>query len=66
MLQRKKEKRKGKEECGVGVVSASLGMLSNFQDVYRFWAFVSRFLDADFVEKEKWRYTALNQSTVEV
>ncbi|KAK6137564.1 hypothetical protein DH2020_028684 [Rehmannia glutinosa] len=24
------------------------------------------FLDADFVEKERWRYTALNQTTVEV
>lgn len=61
-------KRRGKEGCefGVGVVSASLGMLSNFEDVYRLWAFVSRFLDADFVEKERWRYTALNQTTVEV
>lgn len=61
-------KRRGKEgsDLGVGVVSASLGMLSNFEDVYRLWAFVSRFLDADFVEKERWRYTALNQTTVEV
>ncbi|KAH6818187.1 hypothetical protein C2S51_001790 [Perilla frutescens var. frutescens] len=55
-----------RDSCGVGVVSASLGMLSNFEDVYRIWAFISRFLDADFVEKEKWRYTALNQTTVEV
>ncbi|XP_057811994.1 uncharacterized protein LOC131026226 [Salvia miltiorrhiza] len=57
---------KKKMDCGVGVVSASLGMLTNFEDVYRFWAFVARFLDADFVEKERWRYTALNQTTVEV
>ncbi|KAG6428702.1 hypothetical protein SASPL_112958 [Salvia splendens] len=63
-----KKKRKSQEDCGVGlgVVSASLGMLSDFQDVYRLWAFVARFLDADFVEKEKWRYTALNQTTVEL
>jgi len=27
---------------------------------------VAKFLDADFVEKERWRYTALNQKTVEV
>ncbi|KAK4435252.1 Molybdenum cofactor sulfurase [Sesamum alatum] len=60
------ERKKGKQDCGVGVVSVSLGMLSNFEDVYRIWAFVSRFLDADFVEKERWRYTALNQTTVEV
>lgn len=59
-------RKSGKQDCGVGVVSASLGMLTNFEDVYRFWAFVSRFLDADFVEKERWRYTALNQTTVEV
>lgn len=57
---------KGKQDCGVRVVSISLGMLSNFEDMYRVWGFVSRFLDADFVEKERWRYTALNQTTVEV
>ncbi|KAJ6415266.1 hypothetical protein OIU84_004121 [Salix udensis] len=44
----------------------ALGILTNFEDIYRLWAFVSRFLDADFVEKERWRYTALNQMTVEV
>ncbi|KAG6384023.1 hypothetical protein SASPL_156175 [Salvia splendens] len=53
-------------EGSLGVVWASIGMLTNFEDVYRLWAFVARFLDADFVEKEKWRYTALNQTTVEV
>ncbi|XP_047947664.1 molybdenum cofactor sulfurase-like [Salvia hispanica] len=63
---RKKTKTKTKRRSGVGVVTASLGMLSDFEDVYRLWAFVARFLDADFVEKEKWRYTALNQTTVEV
>lgn len=53
-------------DVGVFVVNASLGFLSNFDDAYRLWAFVARFLDADFVEKERWRYTALNQRTVEV
>ncbi|GJN15547.1 hypothetical protein PR202_gb02468 [Eleusine coracana subsp. coracana] len=53
-------------DVGVFVVNASLGFLSNFEDAYRLWAFVAKFLDADFVEKERWRYTALNQRTVEV
>ncbi|KAJ6703653.1 MOLYBDENUM COFACTOR SULFURASE-LIKE PROTEIN [Salix viminalis] len=51
---------------GISVVTVALGILTNFEDIYRLWAFVSRFLDADFVEKERWRYTALNQMTVEV
>ena len=59
-------RRKRDDCCGISVVTASLGFLTNFEDVYRLWAFVSRFLDADFVEKERWRYTALNQQTVEV
>ncbi|KAJ1253985.1 hypothetical protein BS78_07G216100 [Paspalum vaginatum] len=53
-------------DVGILVVNASLGFLSNFDDAYRLWAFVAKFLDADFVEKERWRYTALNQKTVEV
>uniref|UniRef100_B9GW53 Aminotransferase class V domain-containing protein n=1 Tax=Populus trichocarpa TaxID=3694 RepID=B9GW53_POPTR len=55
-----------KLHSGISVVTASLGFLTNFEDIYRLWAFVSRFLDADFVEKERWRYTALNQMTIEV
>ncbi|KAG9139359.1 hypothetical protein Leryth_024036 [Lithospermum erythrorhizon] len=51
---------------GISVVTAFLGFLTNFEDMYRLWAFVSRFLDADYVEKERWRYKALNQSTVEL
>lgn len=50
----------------IEVITASLGFLTDFEDVYTVWAFVSRFLDADFVEKERWRYTALNQTTVEI
>ncbi|KAJ8766115.1 hypothetical protein K2173_021632 [Erythroxylum novogranatense] len=52
--------------CGISVVTATVGLLTNFEDVYRLWAFVSRFLDADFVEKEKWRYSALNQEIFEI
>lgn len=51
---------------GISAVTAALGMLTNFEDVYRLWVFVSRFLDADFVEKERWRYLALNQRIIEV
>ncbi|CAI9784522.1 unnamed protein product [Fraxinus pennsylvanica] len=59
-------KKKDKKSYGISVVTISIGMLTNFDDMYRIWTFVSRFLDADFVEKERWRYTALNQTTVEV
>ncbi|KAL9678411.1 hypothetical protein QQ045_016255 [Rhodiola kirilowii] len=53
-------------ESGISVVSASIGFLTDFSDVYRVWVYVSKFLDADFVEKERWRYIALNQKTVEI
>ncbi|CAI9763308.1 unnamed protein product [Fraxinus pennsylvanica] len=33
----------------VEVVTASLGFLSNFDDVYKLWAFVAKFLDPAFV-----------------
>ncbi|PWZ52531.1 hypothetical protein Zm00014a_023586 [Zea mays] len=62
----KRRKDAGGGDVGILVVNASLGFLSNFEDAYRLWAFVAKFLDADFVEKERWRYTALNQKTVEV
>ncbi|KAG5230617.1 hypothetical protein OIU76_022641 [Salix suchowensis] len=61
-----KNKRKEKGDLGITVVTVALGVLANFEDTYRFWAFIAQFLDADFVEKAKWRYTALNQKTVEV
>ncbi|CAO2183926.1 unnamed protein product [Urochloa humidicola] len=62
----RRRKDAGGGDVGILVVNASLGFLSNFEDAYRLWAFVAKFLDADFVEKERWRYTALNQRTVEV
>lgn len=61
-----KKRKDAAGDVGILVVNASLGFLSNFDDAYRLWAFVAKFLDADFVEKERWRYTALNQKTVEV
>lgn len=65
-LKRPLRNKKDKGEIGISVISASLGFLSNFEDAYKLWAFASKFLDADFVEKEKWRYMALNQTTVEL
>ncbi|KAK8966682.1 hypothetical protein KSP40_PGU019095 [Platanthera guangdongensis] len=64
VLGRRRKKETG--DLGIAVVSASLAFLVNFEDAYRFWAFVAKFLDADFVEKERWRYVALNQRSVEI
>ncbi|KAK1374778.1 Molybdenum cofactor sulfurase [Heracleum sosnowskyi] len=58
--------KKDKSNISISVSTASFGMLTNFEDTYRLWAFASKFLDADFVEKERWRYTALNQRAIEV
>ncbi|XP_030533285.1 uncharacterized protein LOC115742899 isoform X1 [Rhodamnia argentea] len=58
--------KKDKANQGITVATLALTFLSDFEDVYKLWAFVSQFLDADFVEKERWRYTALNQKTIEV
>lgn len=60
------DRRKENVSSGISVVNASLGFLSNFGDAYRLWSFVAKFLDADFVEKERWRYMALNQKMVEI
>ncbi|XP_027337423.1 molybdenum cofactor sulfurase-like [Abrus precatorius] len=60
------QSKKTRKECGIFVVTAAMTFLTNFEDTYRLWAFLSRFLDADFVEKERWRYMALNQNTIEV
>jgi selenocysteine lyase/cysteine desulfurase len=37
----------------VEVVTASLGFLTNFEDVYRMWAFVAKFLEPNFLEKDR-------------
>lgn len=60
------DKGKGEIDVGISVVNASIGFLANFEDAYKLWSFVARFLDADFVEKERWRYLALNQKMIEV
>ncbi|KAL6894151.1 hypothetical protein ACP4OV_008249 [Aristida adscensionis] len=38
---------------GIEVVTASLGFLTNFEDVYKLWAFVAKFLDSSFLEQER-------------
>ncbi|KAJ4777076.1 molybdenum cofactor sulfurase-like protein [Rhynchospora pubera] len=61
------EKKEGDEnDVGISVVNVSFGFLSSFEDAYKLWVFIAKFLDADFVEKEKWRYMALNQKMVEI
>lgn len=35
----------------IEVVTASLGFLTNFEDVYKMWSFVAKFLDPSFVEQ---------------
>lgn len=35
------------------VVTASLGFLTNFEDVYKMWAFIAGFLNPSFVEDDK-------------
>jgi hypothetical protein len=42
----------------VEVVTASLGFLTNFEDVYKMWAFVAKFLDPSFLESEQLRIDA--------
>ncbi|XP_073306064.1 uncharacterized protein [Primulina huaijiensis] len=51
---------------GISVVTVALTFLADFEDVYKLWTFIAQFLDADFVERERWRYEALNQKTIEV
>jgi hypothetical protein len=48
----------------IPVVTATLGFVTNFEDVYRLWTFVAKFLDVDFVSQESWQYHSLNQETV--
>lgn len=58
-------KRRSEEAMSLrlSVVSVRLGgFMTNFEDVFKVWEFVSRFLDADFVEKEKWRKKALEKN----
>lgn len=62
-VESKKSKR---TDFGISVVTIALSFLANFEDVYRLWTFIAQFLDADFVEKERWRYSSLYQKTIEV
>ncbi|XP_062214440.1 uncharacterized protein LOC133915334 [Phragmites australis] len=50
----RREKKNSKNAIiGIEVVTASLGFLTNFEDVYRLWAFVAKFLDSSFLERER-------------
>ncbi|KAJ0243096.1 Pyridoxal phosphate [Hirschfeldia incana] len=46
---------KRKNEQGISVLTAALGFLANFEDVYKLWVFVARFLESGFVETESVR-----------
>ncbi|KAL0730852.1 hypothetical protein Bca4012_026946 [Brassica carinata] len=46
---------KRKNEQGISVLTAALGFLANFEDVYKLWVFLARFLDSGFVETESVR-----------
>ncbi|XP_078180130.1 uncharacterized protein LOC144574139 [Carex rostrata] len=50
---RRDSKKGGTGTMKVEVVTASLGFLTNFEDVYRMWAFVAKFLDPSFLEKDR-------------
>jgi selenocysteine lyase/cysteine desulfurase len=50
----RREKKNSKNAIvGIEVITASLGFLTNFEDVYRLWAFVAKFLDSSFLEQER-------------
>ncbi|EOA12721.1 hypothetical protein CARUB_v10028125mg [Capsella rubella] len=51
------EKRRNRDvnEPGISVLTAALGFLANFEDVYKLWIFVARFLDSEFVDNESGR-----------
>lgn len=44
----------------IRVITASIGFVTNFEDVYRLWHFLAKFLDVDFLS----RYHTLNQEAV--
>jgi selenocysteine lyase/cysteine desulfurase len=50
----RREKKNSKNAIvGIEVITASLGFLTNFEDVYRLWAFVAKFLESSFLEQER-------------
>eukprot|EP00850_Spirogloea_muscicola_P019015 SM000181S03540 [mRNA] locus=s181:72477:78627:- [translate_table: standard] len=48
------------------VVSVSLGLVTNFDDVYRVWSFIAKFLDASFIHKESVEFQMLNKATFKI
>ncbi|XP_073121865.1 uncharacterized protein [Henckelia pumila] len=64
MKENKTERIKSRRgEKGLSVVTVALTFLADFEDVYKLWTFIAQFLDADFVERERWRYKALNEQS---
>ncbi|CAM6050223.1 unnamed protein product [Sphagnum compactum] len=55
---------KADKPVSIPVVTATLGFVTNFEDVHHLWTFVAKFLDVDFVSQESWQYHSLNQETV--
>lgn len=55
-----------KIELGITVLNVSVNFLNNFEDTYRLWSFIAKFLDADFIQRERWTYTVLNQTRIEM
>ncbi|CAK9261500.1 unnamed protein product [Sphagnum jensenii] len=55
---------KGNRPSSINVVTATLGFVTNFEDIHRMWEFVAKFLDVDFVSQEGWQYHSLNQEMV--
>jgi selenocysteine lyase/cysteine desulfurase len=50
-----KKRNRDVDEPRISVLTAALGFLANFEDVYKLWIFVARFLDSEFVDKESVR-----------
>lgn len=58
--------RSDSEKLIVDVVTISLGLVSNFADVYRLWSFVAQFLNPEFIYKESVEFQLLNKQTVKL
>ncbi|CAM6105347.1 unnamed protein product [Calypogeia fissa] len=51
------------EPLTIPVVTAAMGFVTGFEDVYKLWSFLAKFLDADYVSEEVWRYHSLNRKS---
>ncbi|XP_024520665.1 uncharacterized protein LOC112342697 [Selaginella moellendorffii] len=55
-----------KKLADLPVLTATLGLVSNFEDVHRLWTFAAKFLEPEFLTGELLRYQSLNQSIVSI